>query len=197
MVSKVSKDSKYHAAIQKLLVTMQMTLKGTPFIFQGDEMGLVNYNFTSMSQITDVEAKGFYAENILKKSHREVFDTIVAGTREHCRILLPWNEKLPKYHEGLKQNINDEILKYYKDIIKLRHSDKAFIYGDFKVLDKKKNCFTYVRKHRDIEYLVDCNLGKQTRKAYPVEKGYELVFPLDADDKVMLGAYESRIYFKK
>ena len=108
MVSKVSGDVKYHAAIQKLLVTMQLTLKGTPFIFQGDEMGLVNYDFTSMSQITDVEAKGYYAEQILKKSYKEVFDTIVAGTREHCRILLPWNEKLPSYHEGLKQEINEE-----------------------------------------------------------------------------------------
>jgi oligo-1,6-glucosidase len=64
-------------------------------------MGLVNYDFTSMNQITDVEAKGYYDEWILKKSHREVFDTIVAGTREHCRILLPfciplWRDTRPE-----------------------------------------------------------------------------------------------------
>ena len=196
MVSKISKDPAYHEAIQKLLVTMQMTLKGTPFIFQGDEMGLVNYEFKSMSQITDVEAKGYYEEHILKKSHKEVFDTIVAGTREHCRILLPWNEKLPSYHEGLTQNINEEILEYYKEIIKLRNSDKTLVYGQFKVIDKKKNCFTYMRKLGETIYLVDCNLGKDKRKAYPMDNGYELVMPLQVADKEMLGAYEARIYVK-
>ena len=196
MVSKISKDPQYHQAIQKLLVTMQMTLKGTPFIFQGDEMGLVNYDFTSMSQITDVEAKGFYAENILKKSHKEVFDTIVAGTREHCRVLLPWNDRLPSYHRGLKQEINEEIREYYKEIIELRHNDKALVYGDFRVLDKKKNCFTYVRKHRNVEYLIDCNLGKEVRKAYPVTEGYEVVMPSKVKSKKMLGAYEARVYIK-
>ena len=196
MGSKISKDSKYHVAIQKLLVVMQMTLKGTPFIFQGEEMGLVNYAFTSMNQITDVEAKGYYEEHILKKSHREVFDTIVAGTREHCRVLLPWNDKLPSYHEGLEQEINEEVLDFYKEMIKLRQSDKALVYGDFTVLDKKKNCFTYVRKHRDTEYLIDCNLGKEIRKAYPAGKEYRIIMPSEVNLKDMLGAYEARIYIK-
>jgi len=194
MVSKVTKDKTYHEAIQKLLITMQLTLKGTPFIFQGDEMGLVNYNFTSMNQITDVEAKGYYAEHILKKAHREVFKTIVAGTREHCRVLLPWNEKVPSYHEGLKQDINEVILQYYKKMIQLRQSDKAFVYGDFQVYDRKKNSFTYVRRHRDAEYVIDCNLGKEPRKAYPVGKGYKLVMPSTVKEKGMLDAYEARVY---
>jgi len=197
MVSKVSKDETYHEAIQKLLVTMQLTLKGTPFIFQGDEMGLVNYKFTSMNQITDVEAKGYYEEHILKKAHREVFKTIVAGTREHSRVLLPWNEKLPPYHEGLKQEINEEILKYYKEMIKLRQSDKAFVYGDITVLDRKKNSFTYTRTHRDKQYVIDCNLGKEERKAYPVGKGYKLLMPFKVEDKKMMGPYEARVYVKK
>ena len=64
MISKITNDKKYHEALAILLATMQMTLKGTPFIFQGDEMGLTNVNFTSMDQITDVEAKGYYQEYI-------------------------------------------------------------------------------------------------------------------------------------
>ena len=196
MVSKISKNPEYHKAIQKLLVTMQLTLKGTPFIFQGDEMGLVNYKFTSMDQITDVEAKGYYADHILKKSYREVFETIVAGTREHCRVLLPWSEKLPAYHEGLKQEIDKEIFEYYKEMIKLRQSDKTFVYGQFKVFDQKKNCFTYARKLGDTIYLIDCNLGKKERIAYPVAKGFELVLPAEVTDKEHLGAYEVRIWKK-
>ena len=197
MVSKVSNNPVYHAAIQKLLVTMQMTLKGTPFVFQGDEMGLVNYEFTSIHQITDVEAKGYYAEHILKKSHREVFDTLVAGTREHCRVLLPWNEKLPTYHEGLTQKINEEIYEYYKEIIKLRQKDDTLIYGTFKVLDKKKNSFTYIRKLGETQYLIDCNLGKNKKKAYVVGAEYELVMPSEIKQKDMLDAYEARIWKKR
>ena len=171
-------------------------LKGTPFVFQGDEMGLANYDFTSIDQLTDVEAKGYYEEHILKQSHREVFDTIVAGTREHCRILLPWNETLPSYHEGLRQEINEEILKYYKKIIQLRQNDKALIYGDFKVLDKKKNHFTYTRKHRSVEYLIDCNLGREVQDAYPVGKGYKLILASNQKADQTLRAYEARIYRK-
>ena len=49
---------------------MQFTLKGTPFVFQGDEMGLVNYDFKFIEEITDVEAKGYYQE-LLKKGKKE------------------------------------------------------------------------------------------------------------------------------
>jgi oligo-1,6-glucosidase len=111
MISKITKNGAYHTQLSKLLAVMQLTLKGTPFIFQGDEMGLANYAFTSMDQITDVEAKGYYAEHIEKKSHEEVFATILAGTREHCRVLLPWNDKLPEYHTGLKQPTKPEVLQ--------------------------------------------------------------------------------------
>ena len=68
MVSKVTSDTTYHQQIATLLAVIQFTLKGTPFVFQGDEMGLVNYPFTSMEQITDVEAKGYYQELLQKMS---------------------------------------------------------------------------------------------------------------------------------
>ena len=141
MVNKITEDIKYHEAIMKLLAVMQMTLKGTPFIFQGDEMGLVNYHFTSMDQVTDVEAKGYYAEYLEKMSEEEAFQKILSGTREHTRVLLPWNETYPKYHEGLKQNIREDITKTYRELIALRHLDPAFVYGEFTVLNKEKDRF--------------------------------------------------------
>ena len=97
----------------------------------------------------------------------------------------------------MKQEINEEILKYYKEMIKLRQGDKAFVYGDFHLLDRKKNSFTYIRTHRDTQYVIDCNLGKEERKAYPVGKGYKLIMPSTVDKKGILGAYEARIYKKK
>lgn len=203
MVSKVTKNPAHYEAVQKLLLVMQMTLKGTPFIFQGDEMGLVNYDFTSLDQITDVEVKGYYEENILKRSHAEVFSNILAGTREHARVLLPWNEKLPEYHKGLTQEINEEITKVYKEMIKLRKRDETLVYGSFKLLNKDKDRFVYRRRTSKSEYVIDCNLGKEEQKAYAglgakgMSQEYELVYSTTGECGEMLEAYEARIWKKK
>lgn len=194
MISKITNKKEYHEALAILLATMQMTLKGTPFVFQGDEMGLTNVDFTSMDQITDVEAKGYYQEYIQTKTHEEAFKTILAGTREHTRILLPWNKNKPEYHKDIVQVINTKITDIYKELIALR-KDKTFVYGDFKVLNKKKNHFTYSRK-LDNEYIVDCNLSNTTQKAYKCD-GYECIFAHTKTQENTLNPYETRIYRKK
>lgn len=195
MISKITNKKEYHEQLAILLVVMQLTLKGTPFLFQGDEMGLSNYDFQSLEQITDVESKGYYQEHIQNQSHEEVFKTILAGTREHTRVLLPWNESLPSYHQGLKQTINTNVLNVYKELIQLRHSDHTFVYGDFVVLNKKKNHFTYKRTLNN-EYIVDCNLSEFTLKKYKVNDKYELVFPNTIENSSILNPYEVRIYKK-
>ena len=194
MVNKVTEDSKYHEVIMKLLAVMQLTLKGTPFIFQGDEMGLTNYQFTSMNQITDVEAKGYYAEYVNQMSEQEAFQKILCGTREHTRVLLPWNEKLPSYHEGLTQKMNENVTEAYRELIRLRRNDQTLIYGEFDVLNKKKDRFVYKRSLDGKEYIIDCNLGKEVQKAYAAE-GYECIFTTGGKDDT-LGAYEARIWKK-
>ena len=195
MVNKITEDKTYHEAIMKLLAVLQLTLKGTPFIFQGDEMGLVNYPFTSMEQVTDVEAKGYYAQYLETMSEKEAFAKILTGTREHTRVLLPWNEKLPKYHEGLVQNIRENITAVYKELIGLRHHDQTFVYGEFHVLNRKKDRFVYERSLNGITYLIDCNLGKDRKKAYETT-GYECVFTTGSATG-QLEAYEARIWKKQ
>lgn len=197
MVSKVTNDPVYHAAVQRLLAVMQLTMKGTPFIFQGDEMGLVNYDFTSMDQITDVEAKGYYAEYLETKSAEEAFKIIKSGTREHTRILLPWNETVNPCHEGLVQEINQEITDTYKRLITLRKENKALVYGEFEVLNKKKDRFTYRRRLDGQTFIVDCNLGKNKQKAYVARGGFELVYGSEGAEDGILRPYEARIWRAK
>ena len=197
MVSKISLDPKYTVAIEKLLAVMQLTLKGTPFIYQGDEMGLVNYEFISPDEPTDVEAKGLVAELREKgKAEEEILKTINAGTREHTRILLPWNTYPEDMREGLRQQINEEITKTYKELIALRKSDKALIYGDFEVLNKKKDRFVYSRTLNGTTYIVDCNLGKKQQKSY-IPEGYKPVFLSKNSICHELSPYEVRIWCKK
>lgn len=197
MASKVSMDKQYTESIQILLAVMQLTLKGTPFIFQGDEMGLVNYPFKSVEEITDVETKGMVAELRAKgKSEEEILHTILAGTREHTRILLPWNEYPADFRDEMCQQINTKITDVYKELIALRKSDKTLVYGDFHVLDDAKDKFTYSRTLGGTTYIVDCNLGKGVQRAYAHTEGFELIFATERKENVSskLAPYEARIW---
>ena len=197
MVSKVSMDPKYTVAIEKLLAVMQLTLKGTPFIFQGDEMGLTNYPFQSVEEITDVEVKGYVEELRAKgKSEAEIFKTILAGTREHGRILLPWNEFPEGFREEMKQSINESILSTYKMLIALRKSDKTLVYGDFEVLDDSKDKFVYSRTLNGTTYVIDCNLGKNTKNAYKLSEDYKPVYLTKNHTSDKMSPYEARIWKK-
>ena len=197
MISKITGDTSCHTALSKLLAVMQLTLKGTPFIFQGDEMGLSNYDFTSMDQITDVEAKGYYAEHIKKEPEEKVFAAILAGTREHARVLLPWNKKMPAWHEGLHQEVKEEVYRAYRRLLHLRHEEKAFVYGDFQVLNKRKDRFVYTRKLGAKTYIVDCNLGAKPCRAYEMKGCRRLVYdtlqPSEREIRKLQG-YEARIW---
>ena len=198
MASKVSMNPEYSESIQKLLAVMQLTLKGTPFIFQGDEMGLTNYPFQSVDEITDVEAKGMVEELRAKgKTEEEILHTILAGTREHTRILLPWNQYPADFREEMCQPINEAVTNVYKELIALRKSDKTLIYGDFKVLDNSKDKFTYSRTLNGTTYVIDCNLGKEERKAFVPEDGYQAVFLSRGDISRKLRPYEARVWVRK
>ena len=197
MVSKITTDKAYESAVIKLLAVMQFTLKGTPFVFQGDEMGLVNYDFKSIEEITDVEAKGYYQELLKKgKKEEEAFKILAKGTREHGRILLPWEETLKNASDIVKSQAPDmEIHETYKKLIALRKEDATLIYGDFTLLCDKKDRFVYKRSLEGKEYIIDCNLGKKVQKAYPVEPGFELVYESGKfEQKQKLNSYEARIW---
>ena len=196
MISKITRDASRHTALSRLLAVMQFTLKGTPFIYQGDEMGLANYGFTSMEQITDVEARGYYAEHVKKEPEEKVFATILAGTREHARVMLPWNEKLPACHAGLRQEPKEEVLSAYRKLMRLRREEKAFVYGAFRVLDRHKDRFVYARKLGERVYVVDCNLGGKPCRAFSLKGKWKLVYDtVRAEERTVrtLQGYEARI----
>jgi len=200
MISKINPDPAFARDLALLLAVIQFTLKGTPFVFQGDEMGLTNYDFRSMDEITDVEAKGYYKEMLEKKSPEEAFATILAGTREHTRIPLPWNftegsKIADSYPSHLRQAPDTAVTAAYKQLIALRKSEKALIYGDFKVLCNKKDRFTYERSLDDTTFIVDCNLSDKEKKAFAAPGNFKMVFDSSsAGTDAKLAPYEARIW---
>ncbi len=201
MISKINPDPQYAKDLAILLAVMQFTLKGTPFMFQGDEMGLVNYTFKSIDEVSDVEAKGYYNELLEKgKTPEEAFATILAGTREHTRILLPWNfdngnPATADYPEHLRQMPNADVTEVYKTLIQLRKENPALVYGDFTVLNKEKERFTYKRSYEGKSFIIDCNLSDAVQSSYTVPSDYKLIFPAKkASPLGMLAPYEARIW---
>ena len=197
MISKITQDPKKHVPLAKLLAVMQFTLRGTPFVFQGDEMGLANYAFTSMEQITDVEAKGYYKEHIETESAEKVFATILAGTREHARVPLPWNRTVLPCHAGLHQEPKAEVTAAYRRLIELRKNARALVYGDFKAVNRKKDRFAYERTLDGESYLIDCNLGEKPCRAQKRQGSWEKIYDTaaraDAETSVLAG-YEACIW---
>ena len=197
MISKITQDPKKHVPLAKLLAVMQFTLRGTPFVFQGDEMGLANYAFTSMEQITDVEAKGYYKEHIETESAEKVFATILAGTREHARVPLPWNRTVLPCHAGLHQEPKEEVTAAYRRLIELRKNARALVYGDFKAVNRKKDRFAYERTLDGESYLIDCNLGEKPCRAQKRQGSWEIIYDTaaraDAETSVLAG-YEACIW---
>lgn len=204
MVSKInpktSKDAVLRQRLEILLVTMQMTLKGTPFIFQGDEMGLTNYNFKSMEDIRDIESKNLYKELINQgKTEKEAFKIIKAGSRDHAREPLPWADKETKRPEHLKQTPDPAILNAYRDLIKIRKENEALIYGEFKLLNKDKDHFTYARKYKDEIFVIDINLSDKKIPSVFRREDFTPVFMPHFLESGMnrLSPYEARIFKKE
>ena len=150
--------------IQTLLAVMQFTLRGTPFVYQGDEMGLTNYEFAGVEELTDVEVRGFYKTFLETMTPEEAWEKILCGTREHARVLLPWNDFPEDRPERLNQQPDEKITQLYKDLIALRAGSPALLYGGFALLDGRKDHFTYLRSKGDESYVIDCNLGPMPTK---------------------------------
>lgn len=198
MISKITQDAGKHVPLAKLLAVMQFTLRGTPFVFQGDEMGLANCAFTSMEQITDVEAKGYYEEHIVTESPEKIFATILAGTREHARVPLPWNRTVLPCHAGLHQEPKAEVTAVYRSLIELRKNTRALVYGDFKAVNRKKDRFAYERTLDGESYLIDCNLGEKPCRAQKRQGSWEKIYDTavltDGAESSTLAGYEACIW---
>lgn len=194
MVSKIDLAGIYRKEIEILLAVLQFTMKGTPFIYQGDEMGLVNYLFRSIDDIQDIESKNYYEKLILEgEKEIDAWKTILAGTRDHARRMLPWNnQEIPE----LKQEIDTSIQSIYKQLIHLRKEHSCLIYGELNVIDCHFDRFVYERKDAKESFRIDCNLGNQNRKAYKMPHEYALLGESSSCSKE-LRPYEVRIWYYK
>lgn len=211
-ISKVNPDSKFRDLLAKLLVVIQMTSKGTPFLFQGDEIGLINKKFSSIQDIRDIESLNLYRELKDKVGEEDAFKKILAGTRDHARTPMQWTAEVnggftqgtpwivtdEDYKErNVEEQLakNDSVLQFYKKIILLRKQNTAFIYGESEFIkSRKKDYFLYFRTDDRGRFYIECNLSAFQKPRINKIGNYEKVLSNYEGEEKYLRPYEVNVY---
>ena len=148
----------------KLLAALLLTLRGTPFIYQGEEIGMVNFDFDRMRQLNDVESKN--VDRVLRKFHipQKLRWKLIKGTsRDNARTPFQWDEGpgagftevrpwlgVNHNHEQInlsrQEKDEDSIWWWYKRLSRLRRDSPALRRGSFKALEATEQVFSYVRE---------------------------------------------------
>jgi len=210
---------KYRKESAKMLAAYIFHQKGTPYIYQGQEIGMTNAHYTSLEQYNDVETHNVYkiGRKLLHLSHNTMMKKIKYVSRDNSRTPMQWNNRAnggftngkpwleanPNYKNiNVEESIKDEksILNFYKKLLTLRKKYPVIIYGDYKEHFSSNNKFAfYERNYEGNKLLVLCNF---TEKYINVKLPYDLYkFKLilnnyDGDSGYLL-PYQVKVFIKK
>ncbi|UTR07253.1 alpha-glucosidase [Alkalihalobacillus sp. LMS6] len=216
VVSSWGNDEEYWARCAKALGTMYFFMKGTPFIYQGQEIGMTNVQFDSIDDYDDVSMRNFYKQEMDKGvPHEEIMPVIWESGRDNSRTPLQWNKSKnggfstadrtwmkvnPNYTSiniEKQQDDPDSILSYYRKMIEVRKQFDTLVYGNYELLDTDDNVFAYERKSQNETITIVVNLSENER-ALPVIKDDELLLTnVDSEASGTLLPYEARVYRTK
>ncbi|MBQ5905850.1 MAG: alpha-glucosidase [Clostridia bacterium] len=214
MTSKVCPEGYFRDEMSKLLAVMQMTFKGVPFIYQGQELGMTNANFKSMEDIRDVEAINYY-KKITEKGTApgEVFRDIRNGSRDNGRTPMCWTSeknagfttgtpwiKVIDGYEKINAEVEDKdpnsVLNFYRKMTKLRHENSTLVYGEFKLARENwKNVLSYYRTDENGTFFVELNLTAKLQNKPVCTNGFTLVATnVNAKRSDKLLPFEANVY---
>ena len=211
MCSKIDRTDKNSKLISKLLLTMQMTLKGTPYIYQGNEIGMTDYPFSSLEEYRDIESLNLYKK--LKEEgmdEKKIMKKLFYGSRDHARIPMQWSDQenagFSKNKPWINVNPNykdinveteekdyDSVLNFTRKMIKLRKENKALVYGSFEQIRTSSNIFAYYRKLDDQKFMIIMNLTDKDQ-LYPFKIDNTLISSNYRKYSNRLRPYEANIF---
>ncbi|WP_042455490.1 alpha,alpha-phosphotrehalase [Neobacillus dielmonensis] len=224
-LSRFGEDQKYPKESAKMLATTLHMMQGTPFVYQGEEIGMTNPNFNSIDDYRDVESLNIYT--ILKNkgmAEEDIIEILKQKSRDNSRTPVQWTaDKHAGFTTGTPwistasnyENINvdkalsdqDSIFYHYQKLIQLRKEYSIITDGDYELLlENDEQVFSYVRNHETEKLLVISNFyGTDTTVVLPEQftlDGYEVKVLLSnyndtapLNREIPLRPYESIIYY--
>ena len=220
IVSRWGNDKEYRIESAKMLATLLHGMKGTPYIYQGEELGMTNVRFDDINDYNDIESLNMYKDRLSKGySHNEIMESIYAKGRDNARTPMQWDDSenagfttgtpwlaVNKNYDKInaKQCLQDEnsIFNHYKKLIDIRKNNDTIIYGDYKLLcEDDENIFAYVRELNGDKILVVCNFyDKDVEFKFDGDFNYSKVLLSNYNDsskmieKLKLRPYEAVMY---
>ena len=222
VVSSWGNDNEYLEESAKAFALMYFMQKGTPFIYQGQEIGMTNVRFDSIEKYNDVKSINIYEEKINEgASVHEALKAVSSISRDNARTPMQWDasdyagfsENTPwidvnenyKTINVEKQLANkDSVLNFYKDLIKIRKENLSLIYGKYDmILDEDENIYAYTRTLNNDKYVVIVNLSdeKALYKYDDLNLNYENLMLANYKirehgmlNELVLKPYEARLY---
>ena len=214
IVSRFGNDGIFRNESAKLLATMLMTLRGTPYVYQGDEIGMVNVAHNSITSYDDVETQNAWKAALeAGKDMNKFMKAVHWQSRDNARTPMQWNDlenagfssvkPWVDVHENYK-TINvasaeedpNSILHYYRNVIAFRKDNPTLIYGDFKdIYPNHPKFFGYIRSDSNTAFLIIHNFSDHKlnwdnpHKTCVLEYG-NYINP----DENELAPWESRVY---
>jgi oligo-1,6-glucosidase len=219
-VSRFGDDRNYRVLSAKLLATVLHLHRGTPYVYQGDEIGMTNAPFASIDDFDDIESRNHYTAAVAAGEDPEtVLEAMRHMSRDNARTPMQWNDSPnagfttgtpwlpvnPNYRQiNVAEAVDDpnSIFHYFRRVIALRHADPVVAYGDFTMLlPDDELVYAYTRALDGVSLLVVANFSDTTVPADVPERGAwaasELVlanYPVDDGADLELRPWECRVY---
>ncbi len=208
-------DPKYRELSAKMLATCLHMMRGTPYVYQGEELGMTNAGFTELSQYRDLESINAYDEYVGNGllSHEEMMRYLNHISRDNARTPMQWddtanagfttgtpwisvNENYNEINAASQVNSEDSVYSYYKKLIKLRHEMEIIVYGSFHlIMADSEDIFAYTREYEGKKLYVFCNFT-DTETEYgglPKEADF-MIGNYGVPDEHFLRAYEAVVF---
>ena len=180
IVSRWGDDGECREMSAKMLATVLHGMQGTPYIYQGEELGMTNVRFEDISQYRDIEIFNMYKERMQQGySKSEIWESIYAKGRDNARTPMQWNGSThggftegtpwigvnPNYRQinakAERENPNS-VYHYYRRLIQLRKEYPVFVEGKFELLlEEDEQIFAYTRTNESCKMLVCANFSGQ------------------------------------
>lgn len=181
-VSRYGNDAEYHDQSAKVLATLLLTLRGTPFLYEGEEIGMTNFDFPDMDKVRDVESINIW--NIGKRLHLPYglcWRMIKTKSRDNARTPMQWDDSInggfsagtpwlsvngnyPRINVKQQEDDPGSVLSYYRQLIAFRNGSRVLQEGDFTELYRKNGVYAYRRACDGKALTVVISLAEGERK---------------------------------